>query len=196
MQIYKLIYCISVDILRCAGVPFCLMQCTSIYPTPYDKVNLGALDDLASAFPDALLGLSDHSKGIWTCVGACAKSAVVLEKHFVSDKTWPGPDVDVSIDPDELKTLRIASNVVWEASKGKKKIILPEEQVTIDFAYSCVVSIATIDEGEIFTMENIWCKRPGTGQIKAGRFDEILGKKAACKINADVHLKLSDVSGL
>jgi len=98
---------------------------TSIYPTPYDKVNLRALDVMADAFPDAVLGLSDHSKGIWTCLGACARGAVVLEKHYVSDKSWPGPDVDVSIDPRELRDLNFASKAVWEASKGKEKLYLP-----------------------------------------------------------------------
>lgn len=185
----------SVDILRAARVPFCLMQCTSIYPTPYDKVNLGALDDLAEHFPDAILGLSDHSKGIWTCIGACARSTSVLEKHFVSDKSWPGPDVDVSIDPCELKMLHMASAAVWEASKGKEKKILPEEQVTIDFAYSCVVTIAPIQKGETFTMDNVWCKRPGTGELRACKFKEVIGKKAACNIDPDVHLKTSDVVG-
>ena len=185
----------SVTILREAGVPFCLMQCTSIYPTPHDKVFLGALDDLAKAFPDAVLGLSDHSKGIWTCVGACARNALVLEKHFVSDKNWPGPDVDVSIDPDELRTLRLATAAVWEASKGKKKIIHPEEKVTIDFAYSCVVTIAPIKKGEVFTMDNIWCKRPGTGELLAARFYDVLGQIASKDIDSDVHLKLSDVVG-
>ena len=127
----------AVEILRAASVPFCLMHCTSIYPTPYNRVHLGAIDALAAAFPDAVLGLSDHSKGIWTCIGACARGAVVLEKHFVSDKSWL-PDVEVSIDPSELSDLKIASVAVWEASKGKDKCILAEEQVTIDFAYSCV----------------------------------------------------------
>jgi len=169
------------------------MHCTSIYPTPYDKVNLGALDILARAFPDAVLGLSDHSKGIWTCVGACARGAVVLEKHFVSDKSWPGPDIDVSIDPHELHELKLASSAVWDASKGRDKCIFPEEQVTIDFAYSCVVSIAPIRAGEKFTMQNIWCKRPGTGEIKARHFDEILGKTAMCDVATDVHIKWQDV---
>lgn len=183
----------SVEILRAAKVPFCLMHCTSIYPTPYDKVNLRALDVMADAFPDAVLGLSDHSKGIWTCVGACARGAVVLEKHYVSDKSWPGPDVDVSIDPRELRDLNFASKAVWEASKGKEKCIFPEEQVTIDFAYSCVVSVAPIKAGEIFSMDNIWCKRPGTGEIKAKHFDGILGKKATCDIPAHVHIKWDDI---
>jgi len=183
----------AVDILRTAKVPFCLMHCTSIYPTPYDKVNLGALDVLANAFPDAVLGLSDHSKGIWTCIGACARGAVVLEKHYVSDKSWPGPDVDVSIDPHELHELKRASRAVWEASKGKEKCIFPEEQVTIDFAYSCVVSIAPIKAGDAFTMQNIWCKRPGTGEIQARHFDQILGKLAMRDIAAHVHIKWEDI---
>ena len=183
----------AVEILRRAGVPFCLMHCTSIYPTPYDKVHLGALDTLANEFPDAIVGLSDHSKGIWTCIGACARGALVLEKHYVSDKSWPGPDVEVSIDPKELSDLKEAAKAVWEASKGKEKCIFPEEQVTIDFAYSCVVSIASIKEGEIFSYENIWCKRPGTGQIKAKDFKKLLGKRARCNIPADVHIKLNDV---
>ena len=83
---------------------------------------------------------------------------VVLEKHYVSDKSWPGPDVDVSIDPKELADLKFAAHAVWEASKGKD-CIFQEEQVTINFAYSCVVTI-TIKAGETFSMENIWCKRP------------------------------------
>jgi N-acetylneuraminate synthase len=51
----------SVAILRGAGVPFALLHCTSMYPTPYNAVRLGALGQLARSFPDALLGLSDHS---------------------------------------------------------------------------------------------------------------------------------------
>lgn len=183
----------AVEILRRAQVPFCLMQCTSIYPTPYSKVNLGALDVLTNEFPDAVIGLSDHSKGIWTCIGACARGAVVLEKHYVSDKKWPGPDVDVSIDPNELKDLKTAATAVWEASKGKDKCIFSEEQVTIDFAYSCVVTISPVKAGEVFSHENIWCKRPGTGQIKAKDFTNILGKRANNDVSPDVHLKWSDV---
>mmetsp|Transcript_5228 Transcript_5228/g.17473 ORF Transcript_5228/g.17473 Transcript_5228/m.17473 type:complete len:352 (-) Transcript_5228:116-1171(-) len=184
----------AVEILRRAQVPFCLMQCTSIYPTPYSKVNLGALDVFAEEFPDAVIGLSDHSKGIWTCIGACARGAVVLEKHYVSDKTWPGPDVDVSIDPSELSDLIAAAKAVWEASKGKEKCIYAEEQVTVDFAYSCVVTISPVKAGEVFSYENIWCKRPGTGQIKAKDFTNVLGKHASNDVPADVHLKWSDIS--
>ena len=83
---------------------------------------------------------------------------------------------------------------MWEASQGKEKCIFAEEQVTIDFAYSCVVTIAPVKAGDVFSMENIWCKRPGTGEIKAKHFESILGKKASCDIPPDVHVKWQDIS--
>src|SRR5204863_7103320 len=95
----------AVEILRKARVPFALFHCTSMYPTPYRKVRLGALHELASAFPDAVLGLSDHSLGNYTCFAAVPLGASLLEKHFTADKRWPGPDIEISIDPAELRQL-------------------------------------------------------------------------------------------
>src|SRR5262249_49786428 len=151
-------------LLRQAGVPFAVLHCTSMYPTPYSKVRLGALRDLAQRFPDAVLGLSDHSIGPYTCLAAVALGASILEKHFTSDKTWPGPDVPISIDPAELKELIQGAKAVHEALGGGKTI-LPEEQPTIDFAYACVVSTAEIPAGSLFGSNNLWVKRPGTGEI-------------------------------
>ncbi len=99
-----------------------------------------------------------------------ALGARILEKHFTSDKTWPGPDVSISIDPSELKDLIEGSKAIFQALPGSKDI-LPEEQPTIDFAYACVVSIQDIAEGDVLTRENIWVKRPGTGEIKAVHFE-------------------------
>lgn len=181
----------SVEILRTAGVPFALMHCTSMYPTPYDRVRLGALSTLAQHFPDAVLGLSDHSLGNYTCFGAVALRASILEKHFTSEKSWPGPDVPISIDPQELKELISGSRAIHSALGGAKEI-LPEEQPTIDFAYACVVSINEIKPGEKLTQENIWVKRPGTGEIKAEHFDRILSKIARVYIAKDCQLKWSD----
>ena len=95
----------SVEILRAAGVPYALLHCTSIYPTPYNKVRLGGIAELLAAFPDAVVGLSDHSLGNYACLGAVALGARILERHFTSDKTWPGPDVPISMDPAELREL-------------------------------------------------------------------------------------------
>jgi N-acetylneuraminate synthase len=120
---------------REAGVAFALLQCTSMYPTPYEAVNLGAIEVLAQAFPDAVVGLSDHSMGIYTSLGAVPLGARILEKHFTSDKSWPGPDVPISLDPTELSELVRGSRAVFEA-RGRSKTILPGEKPTIDFAYA------------------------------------------------------------
>lgn len=181
----------SVEILRRAQVPFAIMHCTSMYPTPYDKVRLGALPDLKEAFPDAVLGLSDHSLGNYTCFGAVAMGASVLEKHFTSDKTWPGPDVPISIDPVELHELVQGSKAIHSALGGSKTI-LPEEQPTIDFAYACVVTTTIIRKGDLFSGKNCWVKRPGTGEIKAVDYEKVLGKTAAKDLPENAQVRWTD----
>ena len=182
----------AVEILRRARVPFALLHCTSMYPTPYEKVRLGALADLAERFPDAVVGLSDHSMGNYTCFASVALGARILEKHFTSDKSWPGPDVPISIDPRELRELIEGSRAI-HAALGGGKGILAEEKPTIDFAYACVVSIREIPAGAALTMENVWVKRPGTGEIKAVHFDSLLGRKTKRAIPVNAQLRWDDV---
>ncbi|WP_320172157.1 N-acetylneuraminate synthase family protein [Maridesulfovibrio sp.] len=182
----------SVEILESAGVPYALLHCTSMYPTPYSKVRLNALTQLKAAFPRAVLGLSDHSMGIWTCLGAVSLGASILEKHFTSDRSWPGPDVPISILPEELADMVAGSKAIHEALGGGKDI-LPEEQPTIDFAYASVVSIKDICKGDEFSSENIWVKRPGTGRFLAKDYKGLLGRKARCDIPADRQLDMDMV---
>jgi N-acetylneuraminate synthase len=184
----------SVEVLRSAGVPFALLHCTSMYPTPYDRVRLGALADLRTAFPDALLGLSDHSLGNYTCFAAVALGACILEKHFTSDLSWPGPDVPISIDPDGLRDLVEGSRAV-HAALGGTKTVLPEEQPTIDFAYASVVTIRDIAAGESFSKDNVWVKRPGSGEIRARDFERVLGRVATTSIPRNRQLKWGDIAG-
>jgi N-acetylneuraminate synthase len=183
----------AVEILRQAGIPFALLHCTSMYPTPYEKVRLGALSELATHFPDAVIGLSDHSLGNYTCFAAVALGASILEKHFTSDKDWQGPDIPISINPRELRDLIEGTKAIQMAVGGTKDV-LPEEQPTINFAYACVVAIRDIKAGERLSEENIWVKRPGSGEIKAVHFESILNKKARREIRKDSQLKWSDLS--
>lgn len=179
-------------ILRTAGVPFALMHCTSMYPTPYDKVRLPALADLATAFPDTVLGLSDHSLGNYTCLGAVALGARILEKHFTSDMSWPGPDVPISIDPEGLADLIRGSRAIQQAMRGSKTV-LAEEEPTIRFAYASVVATRDIAAGDVLTEDNVWVKRPGTGEIPARRYDEVLGRRAARDIPTNRQLAWGDL---
>ena len=173
--------------------PLMLMHCTSMYPTPYDKVRLGAIDDLRKAF-DLPVGLSDHSLGIYTCLGAVALGACALEKHFTINRDWPGPDVPLSIEPRELVELVNGSRAIFQA-RGGHKAILEEEQPVIDFAYASVVTIDAINKGEPFTLDNIWVKRPGTGAILAKDFEKVLHKTAIRNLTKDVQLNPEDIDG-
>ncbi len=181
----------AVKIIKKYKVPYALLHCTSVYPTPYQKVRLGALNDLKKAFPKAILGLSDHSIGIYTCLGAVALGASIVEKHFTADKSWLGPDIPLSMDPSELKDLIKGSWAIFEALGGHKTI-LSEEQPTINFAYACVVSIKDIKKGEKLTYDNIWVKRPGTGEIKALNFLKVLGKTIKRNIKINRQIRWSD----
>jgi N-acetylneuraminate synthase len=130
--------------------------------------------------------------GNYTCFASVALGARILEKHFTSDKSWPGPDVPISIDPRELRELIEGSRAI-HAALGGGKGILAEEKPTIDFAYACVVSIREIPAGAALTMENVWVKRPGTGEIKAVHFDSLLGRKTKRAIPVNAQLRWDDV---
>ena len=182
----------SVKILENSGISYALLHTTSIYPTPYDKVRLGAIEDLKKKFPNIVLGLSDHSVGNYTSFAAIPLGVSIIEKHFTSDKSWPGPDIQVSIDPNDLKDLLIGSTAIHK-SIGGNKTILKDEKSTIDFAYSCVVSISNIKKDEIFSEKNIWVKRPGTGKIKAEKYHQIINKKAKKNILKNTQLTWSDI---
>jgi N-acetylneuraminate synthase len=182
----------AVAIFREVGVAFSLLHCTSIYPTPYEKVRLGALDELHQTFPDAVIGLSDHSLSNYPCMGAIAKGASIVERHFTSSKDWPGPDIPISMTPDELKELIEASYVLFLARGGHKEV-LEEEQPTIDFAYATVVAEKDISQGDTLTADNVWVKRPGTGEILAEHYSDLLGRKARRGIKKNEQLRWSDL---
>lgn len=182
----------AVDIFRKTGVSFALLHCTSMYPTPYEKVRLGAIAELAEAFPDAVLGLSDHSLGPYTCFAAVPLGASILEKHFTSSYDWPGPDISISVDPTQLSEMVKGSRAIHAALGGTKKI-LAEEQPTIDFAYACVVTTRPMKAGEAFRSDNIWVKRPGTGEIKAKDYESLFGKIVTRDLSVNSQVAWDDV---
>jgi len=182
----------AVEIFRKYKTSYALMHCTSLYPTPYNRVHLSAITDLKRSFSDAVLGLSDHSIGNYTCFGAVALGACILEKHFTSSRAWSGPDIPISINPEELRDLIKGSEAIHLALEGSK-VIFEEEKPTINFAYASVVAIKKIKKDDILTKENIWVKRPGTGEILARDYKSLLGKKIKNNLNVDQQLKWKDV---
>ena len=76
----------SVKIFRKYKVPYALLHCTNIYPTPNELVRLNCLTELKKKFRDAVIGISDHTETIYSCLGAVFLGASIIEKHFVDTK--------------------------------------------------------------------------------------------------------------
>ena len=183
----------AVAILENAGTPYALMHTTNLYPTPLHLVRLGAMTELMTAFPGTVVGLSDHTTSNLACLGAAALGASILERHFTDSMSRPGPDIVCSMDPEQCRQL-IAGAKAMQLMRGGAKGPAAEEQVTMDFAFATLVTIAPVQEGEPFTEQNLWAKRPGTGAIPAARYEEILGKRARRPLDADTHLTPEDIA--
>jgi N-acetylneuraminate synthase len=147
---------------------------------------------LKEKFPSALIGLSDHTINNNASLAAIALGANIIERHFTDSKHRIGPDIINSMDPIELQELIKSSKEIFLMLGGEKEPAL-EEKVTMDFAFSTVVAIKDIYKADQLTMNNIWVKRPGTGEIKARDFASLLGKKTKRFVNSGQHLKWEDI---
>jgi len=182
----------AVAIFDAHNVPIALLHTTNLYPTPSHLVRFGAMIELHEAFPDKVFGLSDHTLTNIACLGAVALGASILERHFTDFMKRTGPDIICSMDEVTCKDL-IRDSKVMALMRGGKKEPAKEEQVTMDFAFATVCSITPIKQGEIFTKDNIWVKRPGTGEVLAEQFNAVLGKTATRHIGSDEQLTFKDI---
>ena len=178
----------AVDIIKKKNIPYALLHTTNVYPTPPEIVRLGAMSELMTNFPDIVIGLSDHTTSNHACLGAVALGASIVERHFTDKMTRSGPDIVCSMDEKAAQELIFGVNLMKKMRGGIKGPV-ELEKPTIDFAFASVVSIKKIKKGEIFSKDNVWVKRPGTGEILAEKFNDILGKTAISDIENDEFIK-------
>lgn len=181
----------TVNLIERYDVPLILLQCTSTYPTAYADVKLGAIQVLREQF-GLPVGLSDHSVGIYTSLGAVAKGACVLEKHFTTSRQLPGPDQGLSLEPGELQELVKGADAIYQAL-GSEKAILGKERPVLGFARASVVVIKPVAAGDRFTDDNLWVKRPADGEIPARDYKKLLGRVAKIAMQPDHQIKWSEV---
>lgn len=182
----------TVEILEKYNVEYALLHTTNLYPTPFELVRLGGMVELKENFPNAVIGLSDHTINNNACIAATALGASILERHFTDSSNRIGPDIVCSMTPADMAEL-IQSSKEVKLMRGGVKAPAKEEKVTSDFAFASVVTIKPVKKGEQFTKENLWVKRPGTGEILAENYNDILGKNSACDIEIDIHLRWEDI---
>lgn len=184
----------TVDALKNTGVPLILTHCVSAYPCPYHRVNLGNVPRYRKMF-DVPVGLSDHSLGIYTSLGAVALGACVIEKHYTLGKLQKGPDHAVSLEPYELGELVKGCRAVFEA-RGAERRIFPEEEPIIAWARESVVSEREISRGTTITRDMVWVKRPspGNGAIPAKDLEKVIGKVAQVNIPKDKQILWKEIA--
>ena len=182
----------SVQILRDSGVPFALLECTNLYPSPPEIVSLSGVTDLRQAFPDAIVGFSDHSVGPEMALASVALGACILERHFTDSRYRAGPDISCSMDPAELRYIIDRSREIYIAARNPKGRSAPEEAV-YRFARGSIVADRDLRRGEVIDESAIWARRPGSGEIAADQFDALIGRKVNCDMTRNTQLRWSDL---
>lgn len=153
-----------------------ILHCNTEYPTPFEDVNLSAIQQIKDEFQVAV-GYSDHTKGIEVPIAAVALGATVIEKHFTLDCHMAGPDHKSSLEPNELKEMVSAIRHIEQALGDGHKTVSPSEQKNIAVARKSIIAACPIKKGEILSEQNMTVKRPGTG-ISPMRWEEVIGTKA------------------
>lgn len=165
-----------------------VLHCTTEYPTPFEDVNLRAMDTIKEEF-GVKVGYSDHTKGIEVPIAAVALGATVIEKHFTLDKTMEGPDHKASLEPNELKAMVDSIRHIEMALGNGIKQPAESEKKNMAIARKSIIASKDIKAGEIFTEENLTVKRPGDG-ISPMRWFDIIGKLAPRDFEEDELIEL------
>lgn len=179
----------AVDVLKSNGIPkITLLHCNTEYPTPFEDVNLRAMETIRKHF-GIEVGYSDHTPGIEVPIAAAALGASVIEKHFTLDRNMEGPDHKASLEPDELKAMVAAIRHVEAAMGDGAKHPSPSERKNLEIARKSIVARHAIQKGDTLTEENLAVKRPGNG-ISPMRWFEVLGTQATRNFTEDELIEL------
>ena len=153
-----------------------LLHCNTEYPTPYEDVNLLAMNQMREVF-NKQVGYSDHTVGIEVPIAAVALGAEIIEKHFTLDKNMEGPDHKASLGPLELSQMICSIRHIEKSLGDGNKKRTASEQHNIAAARKSIVAKCAISKGDIFTDKNLTVKRPGSG-ISPMHWKELIGTKA------------------
>ena len=153
-----------------------VLHCTSAYPARMSEVNLNAMLNISKEF-SVKVGYSDHTLGIEVAIAAAALGATVIEKHFTLNREMEGPDHKASLEPLELNEMVRSIRNIEVALGNGEKLPTPDELENINFMRKSIVARIAVKKGEIFTSENLTCKRPSHG-ISPMNWDKVVGQVA------------------
>jgi N,N'-diacetyllegionaminate synthase len=175
------------------GKQVAILVCTSQYPTPTTDVNINRVSTLRAAFPNLIVGFSDHTQGNEAAIMATALGARIFEKHFTLNQESEGPDHWFSLNPTELhawvKSIRDS-----HAMLGSGAIIPTEQELVMrEVARRSVVALSDIAPNEILNNSNTGVRRPGTG-LAPEFFSKLIGRRSNKLIQKGQTIEWEDLS--
>lgn len=185
----------AVEILRRYDLPVTVLQCTSMYPTPPEKLGLNLIPQFRERW-GCPVGLSDHSGTIWPSLAAVALGADVVEVHVTLSRHGFGPDVPASVTPEELKQLvQGVRYLAWARAHPVDKDRMAEELAPMRGLFmKSAVAARALAAGHVLEPADLAAKKPGTG-IPAERIPTLVGRRLARALEADQLLVWDDVEG-
>ena len=183
----------AVSVIREYHNDFALLHTTNLYPTKPEQIRLGALEEIKREFPDTIIGLSDHSLNNLACLAATALGASILERHFTDTKDRYGEDISCSMTTEECRDL-IRDSAEIAKMRGGKKEPLPEEKITIEFAFGTVVTTRPIPAGKVLEAADLTTKRPSLKGIAAEHMRSLIGKIVKRNLGENEHLMWEDMA--
>jgi len=182
----------AINILKKNKVKYAILHTTNLYPTPHNLVRLNALNEIKENFPRVVYGLSDHTGDNYSSFAAVALGASIIEKHFIDKSSRKGPDITASVNSNQMKDLLRGVKLIHFSKPGGIKPV-KEEKKTAEFAFASVVSNRDIKVGEILNKDNIWVRRPGTGDFSAENYVSLFGKKIKKSIKKNTQIKRNHI---
>ena len=183
----------AVHAIREINPALVLMQCNTNYTAEegnFDNIHLNVLETYRNMFPDLVLGLSDHTHGHTTVLGAVALGARVIEKHFTDDNDRVGPDHPFAMNPESWSTMVKATRQLERAMGSGDKFVADNEHETVIIQRRCLRASREIMPGEIVMRDMIDVLRPATqGAIMPYDIQEVLGLKTLERIPAGKELR-------
>lgn len=185
----------AVEVLNYRRPPgICLMQCNTNYTGDMENfkyINLNVLKTYKKYFPDVVLGLSDHTPGHVTVLGAVALGARAIEKHFTDDTTRSGPDHPFSMDPSSWREMVDQTRLLEQSLGSTNKEVQDNEKETVVLQRRCIRVNKDIPDQEVITIEDIEFQRPAPpGSLSPNLVDKILGKPLTGPVSRGEHLTL------
>lgn len=187
----------AMNVLEANTKEIVLMQCNTNYtvdPDKYKYVNLNVLKDYKTRFPNVVLGLSDHTFGHATVLGAVAFGATVFEKHFTDDNDREGPDHKFAMNPTTWREMVDNANQLYDALGDGVKRIEDNERNSIIVQQRCLRATRDLKAGETITKADLEALRPIPADgLQPYKITELVGKTLTKDLANGNHITLNHI---